>query len=420
MRAGKDKLFRNDKGMVLVTGLLVITALMLLGLTAVISSTTDLKITAYYKISEESFYLAEAGIEEARARLRRSSEYVIDDNDPANAAWRRYIGSAANAEVLGFDQRDTTGNQVRLDSLSSLNYAVKIEHLTDASGQILYWGDADGNGIPERNPARGEVIYKVTSLGRSGSSQRTIVAEICHTPQVTVPGALYVEAATTIHGNSTHILGVDNDPSSAYFGSDPCGGAGAHGIVSARPYADVIYNGNPTVTGISNPDGKPPDAVYNQTDMDVDSMVNLLKESANYAYDFTSGTTDTGMNWGTPSPGPNDDDPSSCSVSHVVYYQMNGTEVKLDGGSQGCGLLLVDGDLAIQGGFSWYGVILVTGSVTFSGGGTKNVTGGVISGGSIHEDVVGGGANIVYCSAAIRDQTYNSPLKRLSWKEEDF
>jgi hypothetical protein len=32
--------------------------------------------------------------------------------------------------------------------------------------------------------------------------------------------------------------------------------------------------------------------------------------------------------------------------------------------------------------------------------------------------VMGGNANIVYCSAAIRDQTDNRPLQLLSWRED--
>ena len=128
------------------------------------------------------------------------------------------------------------------------------------------------------------------------------------------------------------------------------------------------------------------------------------------------------MNWGTPTPGATLQNPSSCSEK-TSCTTIPGTaaeirqRLKLAGGTQGCGILIVDGDLDINGGFSWYGVVLVRGSVKYTGGGNKNVTGGMVTGGSVIADVVGGNANIVYCSSAVNNQTQNAPLQRLSWKE---
>ena len=76
----------------------------------------------------------------------------------------------------------------------------------------------------------------------------------------------------------------------------------------------------------------------------------------------------------------------------------------------------MDGDLDINGGFQWYGIVLVTGSVVFHGGGEKNVTGGILAGGSVSADVVGGNASIVYCSQA-GNQTLYLPLITLRWAE---
>jgi len=59
----------------------------------------------------------------------------------------------------------------------------------------------------------------------------------------------------------------------------------------------------------------------------------------------------------------------------------------------------------------------VAGSITYTGGGDKNVTGAVLAGGSLDADLVGGNANIVYCSSAINNLTANRPLKKLSWEE---
>jgi hypothetical protein len=77
----------------------------------------------------------------------------------------------------------------------------------------------------------------------------------------------------------------------------------------------------------------------------------------------------------------------------------------------------VEGDLNLHGSFSWYGPIIVTGSVTITGGGNKNITGAILAGGSADADLVGGNANLVYCSPAAKNQTQNMPLKRISWRE---
>lgn len=55
--------------MVLVVGLLLISVLSLLGTTAVMTSTTDMKISSNFRSGAQAFYIAEAGIERARAQL---------------------------------------------------------------------------------------------------------------------------------------------------------------------------------------------------------------------------------------------------------------------------------------------------------------------------------------------------------------
>src|SRR3989304_5686517 len=62
----------NEKGMVLVVALLLITVLTLIGTTAIMTSSTDIKISTNYRQSSQAFYSAEAGSEHAMALLRTS------------------------------------------------------------------------------------------------------------------------------------------------------------------------------------------------------------------------------------------------------------------------------------------------------------------------------------------------------------
>ncbi len=89
----------------------------------------------------------------------------------------------------------------------------------------------------------------------------------------------------------------------------------------------------------------------------------------------------------------------SCKTQNVVCINTNSPFVQLTGMSQGCGMLLVQGDLSVKGGFRWYGVILVTGSLTFTGGGEKDVTGAMLARANLAVDLAGGRDNPFFKSS---------------------
>ncbi len=60
---------KNEKGMVLATGLMFLAIIAIVGTTAVIVTTTDIKIGSNYKKSQQAFYAAEAGINVAMSTI---------------------------------------------------------------------------------------------------------------------------------------------------------------------------------------------------------------------------------------------------------------------------------------------------------------------------------------------------------------
>jgi hypothetical protein len=148
----------------------------------------------------------------------------------------------------------------------------------------------------------------------------------------------------------------------------------------------------------------------------IQDLINQFKSNANYTYNIVAQTM-SGVNWGSPTPGATPQDVMSCNTHNVVYINTSSTFVQLTGMGQGCGLLLVDGDLMVQGGFHWYGVILVSGSVSFTGGAEKNVTGALLAGADASADLVGGNASIPYCSRAVYENSHYLPLKIIRWVE---
>ncbi|MBE9541957.1 MAG: hypothetical protein IMF01_06530, partial [Proteobacteria bacterium] len=97
-------IYNNEKGMVLPLGLVFLAIITILGTTAVILTTTDLKIGSNYRASEQAFYAAEAGIEEARARFRGTADDLIriDDGHPTNSGWEAFIGTDIKSQGKGW------------------------------------------------------------------------------------------------------------------------------------------------------------------------------------------------------------------------------------------------------------------------------------------------------------------------------
>jgi len=397
----------DDKGMALPLSLMFLMILSIVGSTAAMLTTTDLKIGGNHRASDRAIYAAEAGIEEARARMKMGATSPISDGHPSQTQWSAFIGSEIKANGKGYDNGNAM--HLRTNSLQTdLDYTVRIAHQTDGSGNILFYGDSDGNGTSERNSSTGRNIYAVSSTGLAGGALRTVEAEAARIPPITAPAALYVEATTTVQGNTSII------------GTDGCGVSDLPGIVTKEPPGSVVLHGLPLVAGAG---ATVPSIQYSATDLDVQSMVDSFIGFADHTYNAGSethtGTTvpGPGDGWGTPWPGITLQDPSSCSENTIVHYDTDGTDITLSGGVTGCGILLVEGDLEIHGNFSWYGVIIATGSVIFTGGGDRNITGTMLAGGSADGDLIGGNSNIVYCSSAVTDQTEGRALKLLTWKE---
>ena len=154
----------NERGIALLIALMFLVVLALLTATASTVTTLASQISGNYKASIQAFQSAEAGAEEVRARLRGNAANPIYDNAATpQTTWRTYLSSATDAQVYGY----TTGNtQTLVASLQTAShYTVEIKHATNASGQILYWGDPTGSGTNSRNTATGQMIYLVTSHG---------------------------------------------------------------------------------------------------------------------------------------------------------------------------------------------------------------------------------------------------------------
>jgi hypothetical protein len=365
----------------------------------------DRQIAQYATTSAQAFYAAESGVEEARARLRTyAGLYRIVDHAPHDPQW----GIAIDTRREKQEPRQGLPSYAHVPSLQNdLTYTVTIRHATDpATAAVLRWGNAHGEGVPARNTMRGENIYVITAHGEQGEARHTIEVEATPEPAPTVPAALYVAGPLHLEGGRTHIIGTDS-----------CGDQHQAGVRTTLPASPV--ESQPELTSAMASAimiGAPP-RVYQSTPIPVPAMLETLKERATVVYaPITAASAAPGAQWGVPRMGATLQAPSTCEERQIVHYHTHGTPGYLPSGTSGCGVLLIEGDVEIQGDFTWNGAILATGSLRLTGGGTKQVTGGMAVAGSVTvED--GGETSLVYCSEAIVQQTRYLPLRILSWRD---
>lgn len=93
--------------------------------------------------------------------------------------------------------------------------------------------------------------------------------------------------------------------------------------------------------------------------------------------------------------------------------------------TSGAGVLIVDGDLQIDGGLTFYGLLLVRGKVSFTGGGSAatNIFGAILAGEDVSatdqavSDSFGGSINFTYDTCALRQAGPPGPPKLLATHE---
>jgi hypothetical protein len=398
---GREKLeakgLSEEKGIALVLGMLLLLVATLIGISALNTSTFDVLISGNERASVQAFYIAEAGINEFMGRFRAGATNEIPDSDPSNPSWKvllaKYPGKGATK--IGY----LSGSPNSYSSLQNqLDFGVEIKHKIDATNQVVQYG-----GVP---------IYILKSYGfTADGGNKVLEVELKKSPGYDPPAALYSEMPVHIHGNSTYINGNDGCGSSHH-----------------KPGVMTPTTTIPPVTELGNPsiNGSPPQVTLTShpspKTLQIKEMLNYVKGDADFKYSYSGNQTLTGYSdgWGTPTSNDTSVPITYTGPMNIIYFNMDGNKtLKLTGGSHGAGLLLIEGNLEINGGFTWYGVILATGAVDHTGGGEKNITGGIMSGANATIEVdIGGNSGIIYCSVVSNKlKDIIPPLKITRWRE---
>ena len=268
-------------------------------------------------------------------------------------------------------------------------------------------------------------FVQVTGTDKNNLSTRTLGAlSRLLFMQISVRGAVTTQNQLRI-GGSSYINGVDTNP----------GGWACPAVNDTMPgiaTADSTEISQSGCTNYSCVSGKPKisqDTTINDStflkfgDLGWNDLVSMATKvyagSYGPASDFgpvgtaTSCTTTVMDNWGDPKSPPS---VAGCTGYFPIIY-INGN-FKATGG-YGQGILIINGDLNVQGGFEFYGPVLVKGTLTTQG------TGGHFNGGVMASNLydstnaILGNAMVTYSSCALfKALQANSPgrwIRQRSW-----
>ena len=235
-------------------------------------------------------------------------------------------------------------------------------------------------------------------------------------PSLDIQAALTAQDGVTAGGN-IDITGVDSDPPN-WTGCAP--GVNKAG---ARSGQTVTAHGASSVVGtppeIEN-DATLVDSVFTSPFDSLKAMATLTLPGGTYTGMTPTVTgspsrcdgTNT-LNWGEPLAAPAAGVVTPCQNYFPIIYSPGSVVVNT---GRGQGILLVGGDLNVQGNFIFDGIVIVLGSLQTAGTGNK-VTGAVLTAGQSISIV--GNPDILYSSCAIaRALQYSvraAPLRDRSW-----
>jgi hypothetical protein len=391
----KAKHLGEERGMVLVIGMLLLLVVTLIGISALNMSTYDVRISGNQRASVQAFYVAEAGINEFMGRFRAGATDQISDSDPSNPDWKLLLAKdpGKGATQIGY----VSGDPNSTPSLQNdMDFGVEIKHKTDETNQVTDYG-----GLP---------VYILKSHGfTADGGHKVLEVELTRSPDYDPPSALYSERPVHIRGSSNYISG-----------NDACGTTNKPGITTTTTILPMIESGTPSINGsppIVTQATTPPPA-----NLPLKEMLGYLKSVANFKYTYNENQTLTEYSdsWGTPTSSDTTVPITYTGPMNIVYFNLQGSQtLKLAGDSHGAGVLLIEGNLEIIGELTWYGIILATGAVRYTEGGRRNVTGGIMAGEYATREIdIDGNTGILYCSTVSnRIKEIVPPLKITRWRE---
>jgi hypothetical protein len=368
---------RSRRGNALLLALGATTTLIIAAGTLLVSVTQERTGTEQSVVNAQARDASTSGAEDALA--------ILDGNSSWTGTFQSaYGGPIADVTVAdwGADGADNDGDgtvdESDEDGFIGVISIGRVNQLLDANSALVERASRHAD-------SRTEVVLSKTSLNLA-AEQAIYVDDAAATFK-------FSGTAFLISGNDTNIDGTAG-PGASKPGIGTVGDpAGIKSQLKANQKPKVIgFGGAPSVANVG--------------DIDLPATMDSLKELATIVFN-----------------GPDDSysgDLGSFDDQVAVITHAKG-DLKLNGNTSGCGILIVEGDVDFNGNFDYAGLIYVTGAVRFNGGGGgKNLRGALFTLGAVtgNDVTINGSVDLRYSSEAITlvNTQLSSSLTVVSWK----
>ncbi|HPN87659.1 MAG: hypothetical protein BWX52_01898 [Bacteroidetes bacterium ADurb.Bin013] len=370
------KTARNEKGVVLVVAVMLLAVLVLVGFTAAIMTSTDSKISANYRRSNEAFFNADAGVETVLAYLRTNTvTYPTVDATP----------SIINGGTC------PAGQCVQLSMTVPSGYAF--------SGTVNLYG---------YNVANRRFVFRMTGTG-SNNATRTIETYI--RKNTSVPEN--ADGAVAMYGGGPQVAfktggggGYAVDGHDYPVPANPnCNGSACSTSPTGLPAIPGLFTVMaPTTTGnvSAHLGGVPTQTMGISREAEYNAFAQMIIDSGGTGaplYQTTLGTR----------------------ANPAVTVIPNGST--LNGSGNGAGIIIVEdgGSLQINGNFEYEGLVILRGSGRVFGSGTGNIYGSLVTVSHLSKLIdLTGSINLFYSSAALANLSNIGALnsvQRVAWRD---
>ncbi|MEK7279219.1 MAG: PilX N-terminal domain-containing pilus assembly protein [Nitrospirota bacterium] len=404
----------SESGFALIIVMLVLVMMTVLGLNAIMTSSTDIQISGNEKVAVRALSVAEAGLNHGMRRLR---------------------GQTFDTLLAGLVDETSKYSLINSTIFDGGTYKVYLRNnypsdVGDA-GMNMYNSDGDDMII-----IRSEATYNDVTKVIESKVER-IAADFPVVAGLGIAGAV---EEFEVNDSSVRISGIDTTPTDGNtWTSTSCSNksgiaveddAAQTTIETAITNGKVKCNTSPasqtTITGAGGSSCAAAVDVNTTSLGDLSAITATATELMQYA-DRTitvedDNVTMSNISWGT------FDNPQ---ITVVDFKNTTGErELRIQGNSTGYGILIVNAastegsELDLRGNFDWYGVIILTnyGEADLDNGGNINIYGGLLlansgDGDADSEVELKGNVSIYYsCAAEQRAENY-SALKVQSWHE---
>ena len=415
----------GERGAALVLVLAMLLALGFVGAALIYTAGGDLKVSGTDRRGTQAQFAAEAGVQEALARLAmRPGTDVTVNGETFEAAIRDTTPNLDPEWEVGIY---TPGGEVPSSGNASASFTPTVQAVasaldyarTDEWLSIRHkWRDLNGDGvrdaneivrydaslIPPENTTEGSPVEVIEVAGHFADARRRLRVEVTRFPFTpNVMAALNCNTGADLRGN-VHVCGhnhsVDTPENVHLETAPPCSPNYDEGYDDLP--AVMTTGDNVLVSGSTDLLGTPA-----ATDTISTNPFYTLAEALGVTQDVVDAILadpdHTSSHDGNPLEG-------------ITYIDGDATGGEKFNSVEGTGLLYVDGDLDISGGFAWRGLVFVTGDVRITG--NAWVLGAVMVQGESEYGFGGGDPSILYSRDMIRialEMAFDYIV--LSWKE---